>query len=309
MMIPLVIGMSAALALAALVFALRSGASLGGLSQFVSRLTTPRGRHVAATGYTRDAEQPANSGRLGQDVGDVALQSTRGGKSFSIEGGRVLVVGRGHSAQITIDDDTVSSMHARLQLDSAGDRRHHQRSRLVERHLPQRQAHHHGARAARRCDAVRHRGVQAGGGRRLRLSATPTPRSAPNDGWMLSGFDPSGRALQFELRPMVENGSAGEAATTLDLRPRQGPRAIRHRRRQRVRRPCRDHLRAARRASPCAISAPPTARASTARCSATAPGAARRDGPGDHLRRRQAQAVAAGLRRCATEPRPARAPA
>ena len=31
---------------------------------------------------------------------------------------------------------------------------------------------------------------------------------------MLSGFDPSGRALQFELRPMVENGSAGEAATT-----------------------------------------------------------------------------------------------
>jgi pSer/pThr/pTyr-binding forkhead associated (FHA) protein len=31
---------------------------------------------------------------------------------------------------------------------------------------------------------------------------------------MLSGFDPSGRALQFELRPMVENGGAGEAATT-----------------------------------------------------------------------------------------------
>ena len=42
----------------------------------------------------------------------------------------------------------------------------------------------------------------------------PTPRSAPNRGWMLSGFDPSGRALQFELRPMVENGSAGEATTT-----------------------------------------------------------------------------------------------
>ena len=31
---------------------------------------------------------------------------------------------------------------------------------------------------------------------------------------MLSGFDPAGRAVQFELRPMVENGSAGEATTS-----------------------------------------------------------------------------------------------
>ena len=30
---------------------------------------------------------------------------------------------------------------------------------------------------------------------------------------MLSGFDPSGRALQFELRPPAPNGRAAEAAT------------------------------------------------------------------------------------------------
>ena len=126
MMIPLVIGMSAALALAALVFALKSGANLGGLSQYVSRLSgrapSPRRRD------DRDREPPATPRSARQQVdwaksgGNFTLQSTTGGNSFAIEGGRVLVVGRGHKAQIVIDDDTVSSMHARLQLSSTGER-------------------------------------------------------------------------------------------------------------------------------------------------------------------------------------------
>jgi pSer/pThr/pTyr-binding forkhead associated (FHA) protein len=45
-------------------------------------------------------------------------------------------------------------------------------------------------------------------------AAAATPRPVAERGWMLSGFDPAGRALQFELRPMVQNGSAGEATTT-----------------------------------------------------------------------------------------------
>ena len=39
------------------------------------------------------------------------------------------------------------------------------------------------------------------------------PSGPVNHGWMLSGFDPAGRALQFELRPPAPNGRAAESAT------------------------------------------------------------------------------------------------
>jgi pSer/pThr/pTyr-binding forkhead associated (FHA) protein len=48
---------------------------------------------------------------------------------------------------------------------------------------------------------------------KLMAGSGPRPASAPNLAWMLSGFDPSGRALQFELRPSALNGQAGEGAT------------------------------------------------------------------------------------------------
>ena len=211
MMLPLVLGMSAALALAALVFALRSGASLGGLSKVVSRLTMPRGR-PSPQGFTRDAAQPSQFKHWGK-TSAMSLLSTGGGRSYSLGGGRALTVGRGQQCQITIDDDTVSSAHARLQLDQQGERvsiadlnssngTFLNGKRITSGH-------------ARIGDVVRFGTAEfklaAGGASGV---VTPTPRSAPNRGWMLSGFDPSGRALQFELRPMVENGSAGEATTT-----------------------------------------------------------------------------------------------
>ena len=211
MMLPLVLGMSAALALAALVFAMRSGASLGGLSKVVSRLTMPRGRH-SPKGFTREAAQPSQFKHWGK-TSAMSLLSTGGGRSYSLGGGRALTVGRGQQCQITIDDDTVSSAHARLQLDQQGERvsiadlnssngTFLNGKRITSGH-------------ARIGDVVRFGTAEfklaAGGASGV---VTPVPRSAPNRGWMLSGFDPSGRALQFELRPMVENGSAGEAATT-----------------------------------------------------------------------------------------------
>ncbi len=211
MMLPLVLGMSAALALAALVFALRSGASLGGLSKVVSRLTMPRGR-PSPKGFTREAAQPSQFKHWGK-TSAMSLLSTGGGRSYSLGGGRALTVGRGQQCQITIDDDTVSSAHARLQLDQQGERvsiadlnssngTFLNGKRITSGH-------------ARIGDVVRFGTAEfklaAGGASGV---VTPVPRSAPNRGWMLSGFDPSGRALQFELRPMVENGSAGEAATT-----------------------------------------------------------------------------------------------
>jgi pSer/pThr/pTyr-binding forkhead associated (FHA) protein len=211
MMLPLVLGMSAALALAALVFALRSGASLGGLSKVVSRLTMPRGR-PSPKGFTRDAA-PASQFKHWGRTSALSLLSTGGGKSYSLGGGRALTVGRGSQCQITIDDDTVSSAHARLQLDSQG-----QRVAITDLNSSngtflngKRMTSGH----AQIGDVVRFGTAEfklAPGG--ASGVVAPTPRSAPNRGWMLSGFDPSGRALQFELRPMVENGSAGEAATT-----------------------------------------------------------------------------------------------
>jgi pSer/pThr/pTyr-binding forkhead associated (FHA) protein len=210
MMIPLVIGMSAALALAALVFALRSGASLGGLSKVVSRLTKPRGR-PSPRGFTREAAQASQFKHWGRTAA-MSLHSTGGGRSYSLGGGRALVVGRGQQCQITIEDDTVSSAHARLQLDSQG-----QRVAVTDLNSSN-GTFLNGKRItsghAQIGDVVRFGTAEfklAAGGA---SAVASVPRSAPNRGWMLSGFDPAGRALQFELRPMVENGGAGEATTT-----------------------------------------------------------------------------------------------
>jgi pSer/pThr/pTyr-binding forkhead associated (FHA) protein len=214
MMIPLVIGMSAALALAALVFALKSGANLGGLSQYVSRLSgrapSPR-RHD-----DRDREPPATPRSARQQVdwaksgGNFTLQSTTGGNSFAIEGGRVLVVGRGHKAQIVIDGDTVSSMHARLQLSSAGDRL--TISDLGSSNGTYLNASRITTAQAQLGDVIRFGTAEfklMSGGSSSSADAGPRRSGVPDHGWMLAG-----RAVQFELRPMVENGSAGEATTS-----------------------------------------------------------------------------------------------
>ena len=213
--IPMVIGMSAALALAALVFALRSGASLGGLGTYVSRLTQPRPRSPTPRAPARSevpgpARQQVNWAKT---AATFALQSTKGGRSYALDAGKVLVVGRGHKSQIAIDDDTVSSTHARLEVSSQGDR-------LTISDLNSSNGTYlNGSRIttaqAQVGDVVRFGTAEF----KLLPGSGPAqeaaPRSVPSDhAWMLSGFDPSGRAVQFELRPLVENGGAGEAATT-----------------------------------------------------------------------------------------------
>ncbi len=213
--IPMVIGMSAALALAALVFAMRSGASLGGLGTYVSRLTQQRGRPPAPGAPARH-EAPGSARRQvdwAKTAATFALQSTKGGRSYGLDAGKVLVVGRGHKSQIAIDDDTVSSTHARLEISAQGDR-------LTISDLNSSNGTYlNGSRIttaqAQAGDVVRFGTAEftvSAGSSPVREAA---PRSVPSDhGWMLSGFDPAGRALQFELRPLVENGGTNEAATT-----------------------------------------------------------------------------------------------
>jgi pSer/pThr/pTyr-binding forkhead associated (FHA) protein len=43
---------------------------------------------------------------------------------------------------------------------------------------------------------------------RLAAGAPPASTGAPLTGWMLSGFDPTGRAVQFELRPSFGVGAS-----------------------------------------------------------------------------------------------------
>jgi pSer/pThr/pTyr-binding forkhead associated (FHA) protein len=122
------------------------------------------------------------------------------------------VVGRGRQCEVTIEDDTVSSAHARLEVNAQGQRvavtdLHSSNGTFVNgRRIDSTQAEvgdvlrFGSAEFKLMAGAV---AVAANGGR----------AAAVNHAWMLSGFDPSGRALQFELKPPAPNGRAAEATT------------------------------------------------------------------------------------------------
>jgi pSer/pThr/pTyr-binding forkhead associated (FHA) protein len=249
MMIPLVIGMSAALAVAVLVFALKSGANLGGLSQYVSRLSgrapspwrrDDRNREPPAT--PRSARQQVDWAKSG---GNFTLQSMTGGNSFAIEGGRVLVVGRGHKAQIVIDGDTVSSMHARLQLSSAGDRL--TISDLGSSNGTYLNASRITTTQAQLGDVIRFGTAEfklMSGGSSLSADAGPRRLGCPRPRLDAVGLRPGRprRAVRVETHGRERERRRGD--DQLGVRPRPQPRAVRHPRQQRLRRPRRDHLRA-----------------------------------------------------------------
>ncbi len=200
LVLPLVIAMSATLALAALVLAVRGGAKLGGVGPYVSRLTRMR---LPLDRFTRQAQAPAYAnGR--SPAAPLALQPTAGGRGYALDNGRAVVVGRGEESEITIEDDTVSASHARLELDATG-----QRVSVTDLGSSN-GTFLNGSRVssarAKPGDLLRF------GTAEFRLAAGARPQ--PGRGWLLSGRDASGRALQFELRPRLANGSAGDATTT-----------------------------------------------------------------------------------------------
>jgi pSer/pThr/pTyr-binding forkhead associated (FHA) protein len=141
----------------------------------------------------------------------LSLQPLGGGKGFALEAGRPAVVGRGRQCEIPIEDDTVSSRHARLEVNAQG-----QRVTVTDLHSSN-GTFINGSRInsgqAELGDVLRFgnaefklsAGAVASGGR--------AGAGAANQAWMLSGFDPSGRALQFELRPSASNGRASDSTT------------------------------------------------------------------------------------------------
>ncbi|MGQ0672917.1 MAG: FHA domain-containing protein [Hyphomicrobium sp.] len=197
-LLPLIVGMAATLALAALVFSIRNRGSAGLLATLSDRLTrrtpnawpAPRmGGGGAAPGY--------GSGAGSQPV----LRSTTTGQVYHLDvSGRPMLVGRSGGAQISIDNDTVSTSHANLSFNPS--------TRTLE-------VTDLGSSNGTFVNNVKVSRTSVASGTVLRFGsaeftvaaeapqprAVPAPSQSAGGGWMLSGFDPSGRSLQFELRP------------------------------------------------------------------------------------------------------------
>src|SRR5581483_8251139 len=213
LMLPIMIGMAIALAVVAVVFAWRGGAAVGAVGQYMSRrLTGLRGRGEDGVGRAPDnlrvrEATPTPALNLATTAATLSLQPTRGGRTFSLDVGRAVVVGRGRQCEIVIEDDTVSSAHARLELRG-------QRVTVADLHSSN-GTFLNGKRVseaqAQVGDMLRF------GSAEFRLAAGTAPAAngveSASPGWMLSGFDTAGRALQFELRPQAENGRAIDAKT------------------------------------------------------------------------------------------------
>jgi pSer/pThr/pTyr-binding forkhead associated (FHA) protein len=184
------------------------------VGQYMSRrLTGNRGRGGGSPSPREAPRQPAAQMNLAQTAAAISLQPSAGGKAFALEVGRAAMVGRSRQCEIPIEDDTVSSNHARIEISA-------QTQRIVVTDLNSSNGTFiNGSR-------VNSAQVQVGdtlrfGTAEFKLIAGSLPAGAGaarpsgpiNHGWMLSGFDPAGRALQFELRPPAPNGRAAESAT------------------------------------------------------------------------------------------------
>jgi pSer/pThr/pTyr-binding forkhead associated (FHA) protein len=149
---------------------------------------------------------------LAQTAGALSLQPVAGGKAIALDAGRSAVVGRARQCEITVEDDTVSSNHARIELNSQGQRvtvtdlKSSNGTFINGKRISSGQAQAGDVLRFGSADFKLVAGAEAGAARGER-------GAAPNQAWMLSGFDASGRALQFELKPPAANGRAAAPVT------------------------------------------------------------------------------------------------
>ena len=206
--VPLAVGLTATLALAAVFFFRRESALA------IIRSTAESLAAWPAIAQAKERVRALVDRKWGGAGSPSALylHPESGGPILRLEqSDRPRVVGRGPGVDIAVPDDTISKVHASLAYDRAAG--------LVRvRDL--------GSSNGTFVDGERIASADAAIGARLRLGTVGyTISSEPADqadasGWMLSGFDASGRALQFALEPARDpKGRAKPTAWTLGRDP------------------------------------------------------------------------------------------
>jgi S1-C subfamily serine protease/pSer/pThr/pTyr-binding forkhead associated (FHA) protein len=210
LVLPIMIGMAVTLAIVAVVFAWRGGAAVGAVGQYMSRRLTgirKRGEEDIADHRPAQRELPRHApspAALASTAAALALQPSGGGSPFALEVGKTVVVGRGRQCGIIINDETVSSSHARLEPDTKG-------SQVTVADLNSSNGTFLNGKRITNGVASVGDAVRFGSAEYKLVAGTVVGGKAGYSvapGWMLSGFDTRGRALQFELRPQTANGQA-----------------------------------------------------------------------------------------------------
>lgn len=210
-LLSIAVGLTSALAAAALAFAVYkrgTPAAFGGVQKALARLPFP----AIIGGGQKKRGVRLLPGR-GEASGLLVLQPKQGGQTIRLdETGRAVTIGRGPGVDVTVASDTVSKVHARLGYD-----RKAQRVRITDLNSSN----------GTFLDGARIREAEASAGAVVRFGtedyavvlekiAEPAAQVSGDGGagWMLSGFEPSGRALQFELRPAKDRSSGRELPAT-----------------------------------------------------------------------------------------------
>jgi S1-C subfamily serine protease/pSer/pThr/pTyr-binding forkhead associated (FHA) protein len=208
---PLFIGLFTTLSLAGLVAFLRFRAPpaiIDALPTAVARLLAPNALRVPRKTAPVALPKPKHT----PPAGILCLRPVSGGDPIRFdEIASEVTIGRGPGADVTVPSDTVSKVHARLSYD-----RKAQKLRIVDLNS----SNGTFVNGKRVTDAVATPGSLLGLGTTEYTLSLETPVSRPvssrvgGGGWMLSGFDTAGRALQFELRPRIDPATGGDLPAT-----------------------------------------------------------------------------------------------
>lgn len=205
--VPIAVGFTAMLALAAAALTMLRRDRLPG---WLASVTPWSAAKFGMAGSDKPLGAPASQASAQSWV--LALRPMNGGSTIRLDpDGRPVTIGRGPGAEIVVESDTVSKVHARLAVDRArqcvrvtdlnsSNGTYLNGARIVESEAPL------GA-------TIRLGTLELTVVRDSSVMRTPVSTSRAT-GWMLSGFDPSGRAVQFELRPRNALNSSPAGPTT-----------------------------------------------------------------------------------------------